>query len=344
MGLAAAAYAVDRARYVHIDDAGVSTDLIQLAVEAPGRVTAVHAAPGASVAEGAPLLDLDAREARESLEELKAALAAILAEDAEAGLETDMLEVRLAATLAQSAAHLSAEAEAAAAARSDLALAERDLARLRDLSKSGLIARAALDRAEARLAASRHARLRAEAMEAAARARLAEEAARRREIDIARAGRAVLDARAEELRRRIAAQRITLERRTLTAPRSGRIDEVFAAAGDHVREGQRVMVMHDPANIWVEARVRERDIARIRLGAAARVRLDGQPGVSLTGRVTQIGGAAEGAFRILPPAGAAGGIARVAERVQLRIDLALPREGAVSPRPGGLARVRIEAQ
>jgi RND family efflux transporter MFP subunit len=88
----------------------------------------------------------------------------------------------------------------------------------------------------------------------------------------------------------------------LTAPRDGvvfyavpespRLTESTLAKGESVRDGQKLLRVSDLKRMAVKARVNESQVARIRLGQAATVRVDALPDRALAGRVTQLAGAA----------------------------------------------------
>ena len=75
---------------------------------------------------------------------------------------------------------------------------------------------------------------------------------------------------------------------TMRSPADGVLVEKAALAGMRVEAGQMLFRIADLARVWVEAEVYERDLANVRLGATATVRLDAYPDESLRGRATYI--------------------------------------------------------
>jgi RND family efflux transporter MFP subunit len=75
---------------------------------------------------------------------------------------------------------------------------------------------------------------------------------------------------------------------TVAAPASGFIVEKQAIQGMHVMPGQTLYKMGDVSVVWVEADLYESDIALVRAGQTATVRLDAYPGEQFTGRVVYI--------------------------------------------------------
>ena len=72
------------------------------------------------------------------------------------------------------------------------------------------------------------------------------------------------------------------------APVSGFVVEKMAVKGLHVMPGQSLYKVSDISVVWVEADVYESELAAVRVGDAATVRVDAYPGEPFTGRVIYI--------------------------------------------------------
>jgi HlyD family secretion protein len=151
------------------------------------------------------------------------------------------------------------------AALADSQRAANDLARARPLRESGVVSPQQFDALQSAAAA--------------AAARLQTVRAAVRESEAARAGLAVIEATRDQL--------------TLLAPDAGIVLTRYAEPGEAIGTGVPVVsigLVHRP---WVRAYVGERDIARLRVGQEARVRVDGYPDTSFTGRLAEIATRAE---------------------------------------------------
>jgi membrane fusion protein (multidrug efflux system) len=113
---------------------------------------------------------------------------------------------------------------------------------------------------------------------------------------------------------------------------------VFADKGEYIVTGARLALAHDPADLWIEANVKETDIARIRVGASAEARLDATPGRACSGRVERIGSAATAEFALIPNANPTGVFTKITQRVPVRVSLESP---CTQLRPGAMASLRI---
>ena len=190
-----------------------------------------------------------------------------------------------------------------------------------------------LDQLEARLDAARAGRERL-----AAERTLIDERARLdvldREID-------ALGHREAELRSRIEQQRIDVADRTIRSPIGGVVDRVFARAGEYVRPGQRLAIVHDPKRVWIEANVKETQIRKLAAGQPVEVRVDAYPGKVLRGRVRSIGSATTGSFALLPSPNPSGNFTKITQRIPVRIDVERSGERLA---PGMMVEVRIDVR
>lgn len=190
-----------------------------------------------------------------------------------------------------------------------------------------------LDQLEARLDAARAGRGRL-----AAERTLIDERARLdvldREID-------ALGHREAELRSRIEQQRLDVADRTIRSPIDGVVDRVFAQAGEYVRPGQRLAIVHDPKRVWIEANVKETQIRKLAAGQPAEVRVDAYPGKVLRGRVRSIGSATTGSFALLPSPNPSGNFTKITQRIPVRIDVERSGERLA---PGMMVEVRIDVR
>ncbi len=90
---------------------------------------------------------------------------------------------------------------------------------------------------------------------------------------------------AEQLGALDAAPRIV----TFISPRSGHVrDKAALSAGSAVRNGDRVLRIVDPSVLWLEIRVYERDLGRVRVGQRVEATVDAYPGQQVSGVVSFI--------------------------------------------------------
>lgn len=112
---------------------------------------------------------------------------------------------------------------------------------------------------------------------AAAKARLAQAQAT---LDGLRAGSREGEIRAANATARAGklnadASKLRIDDRTIVAPTDGIVDRVLVADGDLLAAGSPVVRFSDPHDIWLRIFVPERDLAKIKVGSIAQMRIDG---------------------------------------------------------------------
>jgi membrane fusion protein (multidrug efflux system) len=111
--------------------------------------------------------------------------------------------------------------------------------------------------------------------------------------------------------------------------------------GDLVAAGTKLVSLTPLDSVWVDANFAERQMAYIRVGERARVRLDTFPGVMLTGRVTGISPATGGRLSAVVPDNTTGNFTKVPARVPVRIAILWNESGGGRLR--GLVRPGMSA-
>jgi len=173
-----------------------------------------------------------------------------------------------------------AEAELSGA-ESDVERSARDLARARTLASGRAISQQSVDNASDALAAATSRRDAARERLALLRAGSRPDRIRqaRAELASARAGLAATEANAADL--------------VLVAPVAGVVFERYAEVGEVLTPGAPALTVGQVSRPWVRVFLPARDVARIRLGQAATITLDGAPARQFPGIVTVINPRAE---------------------------------------------------
>ncbi|GHD41859.1 hemolysin secretion protein D [Thalassobaculum fulvum] len=327
-------------RYVHETDARIKADLIAVASEVSGRVVERPVDDGDRVARGQVLLRLDSREAALRLEEADAAQSTLLAGIGRLDAEVAMIRERAESRIARARAGLEEMTAGRELYEHELNFAKADYERARSLAASGAISSARLDRAHTDYLRARQELSRAEAEIASARAGLDEARSELAEVSVKQAERARLEAELAEVAARRERLRVELEQHTIVSPIDGVIGRTFASPGERVEEGQRLMSMHDPAAIWVEANVRETEVGRITAGQSVAITVDAYPGERFVGTVARVGQAANSQYALLPRLNESGTFTKVTQRLEVRIAVE-QHEGRL--RPGMMVEVSIDA-
>ena len=334
---AGAWWLIDHAGVIVTSDARVRARMVTISSEVAGRIVELPVAAGDAVKAGDVVARLDDREARLALDAMKLDLEALEAQIASEKVRARLALARGDSRIDSNRSGLAASEAEAATARARLQAVEADHARTVKLQAAGLVTQAAMDSAAASLEAARQAVLSADAAISRSRAGIAEAHADAGEAQVidGRIGTLMLEARA--LRQRIAAQMLTLEQHAISGSLDGVIDEVFADQGEHVAPGARIALAHDPDEMWIEANIKETDLAAVRVGATVEIRLDASH-EACGGEVQRIGDAATSEFALIPNANPTGVFTKITQRVPVRVSIG---DDCRQVRPGAMATLKI---
>ena len=276
---------------VSTDNAYVKHEIVAIAGEVGGRIVSVNVQENQFVRAGDPLFTIDpapyAVAISQANAEIAQAQANIIAMQAEVGASTAEI----------------------AGAREDLRLAEANYAREKALMDRGFNTRARMDAAQHAVASARDRIAALEAGVARDRAKLAAGAAVPGMNPAIAAGQATR-ARAE----------LDLQRTVVRAPADGIVTQASKLqVGQMVFAGVPMVSIVRAGSGRVDANFKETDLAEMRPGQSAEIRLDAYPGLVLKGHVDSIGSGTGSEFSILPAQNATGNWVKVIQRVPVRI-------------------------
>ncbi|WP_431303532.1 HlyD family secretion protein [Sediminicoccus sp. BL-A-41-H5] len=324
--------------HVVLDDARVASDMVILASRVPGWVQALPVTAGDSLREGELLVQIDAREATLAVEELNARLAGIAARRGELEARLAMVDRQSASQRAAAEARLDAARTTLPAAEAERDFAEAELGRAERLIQTGAGTRQRVEMLSAALHASRQRAIAAAAEIRNAEALMALAQAAREEMQVIARQLESLGPQERELTAARDRAALDLADRTIRMPFDGVVDRIFMDPGEYVLAGQRIIMVHSPAQIRIEANVKETDVRHFRPGSAVTVTVDAWPGQVFTGVVDRMVEAATSEFALLPSANPSGNFTRITQRLPLRVRLDPPPPPGLL-RPGMLVRV-----
>jgi len=292
VGVAYTAYWANVLRWEQsTDDAYVNGNVVQITPQISGTVVSIGADDTQFVKAGQALVRLDQADAKVALDQ------------AEAQLAKTVREVR---TMFATSGQLRA---AVAIRESDLAIAQKDLARRERLANSGAISTEELQHA-------RDAERGAEAALMSAKQQLNANQARvdgttlENHPDVRNASAAVRNAY------------LTYSRTTLPAPVSGFVARRAVQLGQRVGPGAPLMSVVPLDQVWVDANFKEPQLANMRVGQPVTLTADiyGK-GFRYHGKVIGFGAGTGSAFALLPAQNATGNWIKIVQRVPVRIAL-----------------------
>ncbi|MBA6413410.1 HlyD family secretion protein [Parahaliea sp. F7430] len=137
-----------------------------------------------------------------------------------------------------------------------------------------------------------------------------------------------------------------LSRTEIYAPIDGVIANETPQVGEMVPAGLTLISMISSTDTWVEANLKETQLAEVQAGQAATVVIDAYPGVEWTAIVESLSPASGSEFALIPAQNASGNWVKVVQRVPVRLQLLNkqgPDDGPVL-RAGMSAAVRIDVR
>jgi membrane fusion protein, multidrug efflux system len=286
-------------RYQSTDDAYLRAAEVAISANVSGRVSEVDVRDNQQVRRGQVLFRLDDRPFR------------IAVEAAQARLQGARLQVEsMKADYRQRLADLGS-------AQSALTYAEREYRRESGLLASGIASQSQVDKALL-------ARNEAQQSVAAAKQQITATVAKLGgEPDAAVNGHPLVEQAQAALDRAL----LNLSYATISAPADGIVTGVeHLQAGSYLPAATPAFVLVSTHDVWVEADFKEDQLARMRAGDPATVKIDAYPGHTFRAVVASITPGTGSQFSVLPPQNATGNWVKVVQRldVRLRLEGSLP--------------------
>ncbi|HXI47777.1 MAG TPA: HlyD family secretion protein, partial [Steroidobacteraceae bacterium] len=285
---------VTSGRYQSTDDAYAQAATVSISSNVAGRVSEIEVRDNELVHRGATLFRLDDAPYR------------IAVSDAAAHLADTKLQIEsLKSTYRQRQVELQA-------ARDTQAYAQQQYDRQTRLLKTGIASQAQFDQAAHGLDAARQQVANVQQQIGVALANLGgnPNIAPERHPLVAQA-QAALD-RAQ----------LNLSYTVISAPMDGVVAKVEQLqVGDTIAASAPVFALVSTGDVWIEANFKEVQLARMRPGQVATVKIDRYPGRTFSAKVTSVSPSTGSQFSLLPPENATGNWVKVVQRVPVRLQL-----------------------
>lgn len=287
-------YYLTAGRYQSTDDAYVRAAQVSISSNVSGRVSQIEVGDNQRVHRGEVLFRLDQRPFRIAVEEAYARLAS-------ARLQVESLK----ATYRQRLADLKA-------AQSALEYQRREYDRQMRLLQHGITSQSQADRA---LLARNEAQQNVAAVEQQITATLASLGG---DPNIPVERHPSVEQAQAELDRAL----LNLSYTTISAPIDGIVTRVEQLqVGDYINAATPAFALVSTHDVWIEANFKEVQLARMRAGQSASVRIDRFPDRKFTARVASLSPSTGSQFSLLPAENATGNWVKVVQRVPVRLQL-----------------------
>ena len=332
------------------DDAQVEGRLVNISPRIPGQISKIHVRDFQQVTAGDLLIELDSEDWRARFEAAKAdvgsAAATLSAAQVQLNLTMRMTDASLrqagggvaeaSSVLANSQAAADQAKAGVAVTASKLRLAELEFQRSKSLFAQHAVAQAELDSRQVQLDAARAEHEQAEALLKSRMAAITGSAGTVQQaygkLNAAETGptqvqnaRAAVDLAGARLRQAEAAMRLAdlnLRHTQIKAPTSGVVTRRTAEMGAMVNPERPIISIVPLDDIWVIANFKETQLAQIRHGQRAEIKVDAFQNHLIHGQVESVAGMTGSRASLLPPENASGNFVKVVQRVPvlIRID------------------------
>lgn len=324
--------------HVYIDDARIDGEVITLSSRVSGWITEMTVIQGDDVKQGQVLLRIDDRDSQLQRDVLTAKLRAIDTQMGAMRAQTGQVDLETLGRMQSESSRLAAAEAEMAALDAELRQAADDYRRAQDLAAQKWLSPQAMERTRTQYQAVQERHRKAVSEAAAVRGTLAAAGGSRRQLKVMEQQLLVLARQADEIRAEIKRREVDLTDRAILSPADGKVVMTFVKKGEHVSPGQRILMFHDPKEIWVDANVKETEVGLLRPGMPAEVRVDAYRGKVFAGEVYRVGQAATNKFALLPDPNPSGNFTKITQRLPVRILLA---DKDPRLRPGMMVEVSI---
>ncbi len=327
-------------RYAHVytDDARIDGEVVTVSSRVSGWLTELNVIEGDSVAKGQVLAQVDPRDSLLHREVLLSKLKSVESQTAVVRSQSGQVDEETLGRLQSDTNRLVAAEAQVAALEVQMKQARDDYERARELTAQKWLSQQAMERAGTTFQQTQENHRKSVAEVAVARGTLSASGGSRKQLNVLESQLLVLNRQADEIRAEIRRQEIDISDRTIASPADGRVVMTFVRKGEHVATGQRILMFHDPARIWVEANIKETDIGLLEPGMKAQIRVDAYRDRVFSGEVFRIGQAATSKFALLPDPNPSGNFTKITQRLPVRIRL---DEADAKLRPGMMVEVDI---
>ena len=280
------------------DDAYVGGDVTVIAPKVAGFISQLAVTDNQQVHAGDLLIKLDDRDYRAALAKADAAVAMQQASLVNLDATRHLQE----SVVAQAQAEI-------AATDAEITRTHDDQVRDQKLSETGVLSTQEFQQADASYK---------EAFAAGEKSRAALDAAQR-QLDVISTQKLQAQAALNQAIADRDLAQLNLSYTELRAPIDGVVGNRSAQTGAYATTGSQLISLVPSHGLWIDANFKENQLALVRPGSPATVKVDSIPGKNFHGHVVSVAPATGAQFSVLPPENATGNFTKIVQRVTVRI-------------------------
>ncbi len=273
--IAAVLFYINSTRYQTTDDAYVESDLTQIAPRVSGQIEEIYIQDNQRIEEGDLIAKIDDTDYKVKLEQAQAMYEKAL-------YSQKVAKAKLAAM------------------NSEIALAEKDLKRYKNLYQAGAVSQQVLDSAQTKYDNTKAKLLAAE------------------EDILSSTNDKVADANLRALKAQRDQAALYLEYTNIKAPNSGTVTNKNVDKGKFVQPGQPLFTLVSD-NIWIEANYKENQVGKMKVGQDVEIKIDAYPKKKFKGKIDSIQKASGAKSSLFPPENAVGSFVKIVQRIPVKI-------------------------
>lgn len=325
--------------FVYEYDARVAGTLITISSRLAGWVTEFPVIEGDIINKGQTLIKIDDRDSKLIIRQYEAQRRALEAEHSRLEAKRNMIDQQSQSRYVTQLSVVNAAKAEVKSYKPQLDLAVSKLTRAQKLYIRKVVPKQVLDKAIADEQKLQSEMIMSQARKTASGAKLKEAEANRSELTVVDSQLMIIKAQKEELDIMIEQKKLNVADRTIKSTIPGVVDRSFVDVGEYVLPGQRLMLIHDPSKVWIDANIKETQIRKVKVGQEVKVTIDAYPDQNFSGKVFAIGNAATSEFALLPTPNPSGNFTKITQRLRVRVRV---KKTDKILRPGMMAEIYID--
>jgi multidrug resistance efflux pump len=131
------------------------------------------------------------------------------------------------------------------------------------------------------------------------------------------------------------------EKASIKAPIAGQVIQSNAVVGEMAAPGMSLAVLADIKGLYIEANIKEGDIARVRTGQDVAISIDAFHGRTFAGRVDSIGRATSSTFSLLAAQSGGGNYTKVIQVIPIRVAIVDPGDARLMIGMTATVKIRL---
>ncbi|GAA5317032.1 MAG: HlyD family secretion protein [Candidatus Pelagadaptatus aseana] len=331
----------ERSHTVSISDARIASDVVEISANRSGWIDSFAVKGGQQIRAGDLLVQIDDRTAQLALQEIDLQIATRQAEIERAQSERTMVSEEQLSHLDSQKEKLNSAKAAANKAESILKLAESNFRRANTLLKKELISQRRFEEDELHYTQAKESHEQARSALSQQTSELRKAKAQLMTVELLERKIAIMEQDIERLQVKQQQLALEVEDRKIRSPIDGVIDKTFGHAQEYISPGSRLVMLHNPEKIWINANIKETQLRHIAPGMTAAIVVDAYPDRDFEATVIGIDDATTGEFALLPNPNPSGNFTKVTQR--LRIKLSIDQVDGLL-KPGMMVQINIDTR